>query len=1648
MTVALKETATVDFAGVKLRTAAILGHVSIEGEPLSGVTITVNGRGEEHAATTDAAGNYAIGHLHAGDYTVTISGFDADEYEFKPATQSITVDLLEKADVDFAGVKLRTAEIFGTVAAEGEPLADVTVTISGGRADEVVTALTDAEGAYSLDRLHAGAYTVGISGYDEDEFEFDPDERSITVDLREKEEVLFEHGIPLRTASISGRVTLGGDAVDGITITLSGGQDAEMETNANGQYSFPGLPAGNYTLELGGFDAEEYEYTPESVDVTLMLDEGRIENFVGRSLRTVAITGSVTAEGELIAGANANLFRVVTPTEIVPVKGGTKLTDADGEFTFDGLFDDTYAVLITGYDDEYDFPKIPVGGQLYVAWVGYVATDDTATASFTGTIIRTAEISGQVTVDGDPIEDVEVTIEGDHAPDDNTTITDADGEYTFDGLRKGDYRVSIANPDDEIYDFHTTGRGINVAVGQEQDDVSFAGSVLRSISGQVHVEGHPLEGVTVKLSGDDGDNTTITDADGEYMFDGLRKGDYRVSITNPDADRYVFEVTEVTVDSRDSDEAEIADFSGEHVRDASISGTLFLDEVDKNGSRDDGEPVFEGAAAAMAKLVLEDAYGDLWHTSANSSGAYEFMGLKAGTYTLMHDTASNPDLYNYGYGFAGDSAGVSVELTGTSEEAVDLPYEITKQTINIGAVMANRSVTTTTGVEGVRFDVYPNLAAAQEGNDVLGSGTTAANGVAAVTFARADDYGVGGPETPTDGVVFVEVDTENSTYQDDLVILDPTGRFETGFKFAERTTDATKTIKLVNTASQFRWSVMSADRAVGGKPLAGWTVSVSGGDATLGLATGANGYAETGEDSIPVAEIPREYTVILDAEGQPDTTGEKWESSGALSYTHTGLDLPDAEPADIGAISVNWITQSLYFGFYREVDGRPGFTDSWVGGDVPLDHRPVGDHLEDDVSWTFRHRVDSRLEEFRWDHDDNPKTDDVDADGAAKWVNDEGDYWLVRFPRIPTDTELEVTLTDIGTYKSHYSGPTVIDVFNVKNSDVTNPGGVFNTFGADGGGHPEMWLCGESSGDIDPDNGHDDCITHGYQWEANTVSGTFWPRSYTGHPYEEDEDLKEDITVTLEGVSPTANVDSSTATDKDFEWDEVNDGVYILRTTETERYELDSVGYSYSGDPHGEGEEINTTYYLDTLYVFYQERDDGQRDEGEYKREAIFKVTDLDPVLATLKNLTVDGDAVPGFETGDPNGSSYEMTVGWDRDSIEIAAEPDRRAKVSGDIGWVQLIAAGHTSTFSVTSTAEAGDSTVTATYTIDVFRTTDRVKVTDEDGELIDTVEVEEGGHTVELGVSLWADPTAGTTVDVVFKDSTWTFTDANYYIEKGYELYQAEDDNGEDEDSTFTITASGGKAGHAGSGTITVTFVDNDVKQFVGPKDISAIEGAAADFRTPVVTTLGTEPTAAVNLVIAATSGGEADPLSLDIHAAGWNTGAIFNVFGDKNGNDFDIEVTASGGGYGNVDYPDIDVNWIDSTDHKLVVQTQAVNIVPGRTYATRVVLWRRDAVDKQSRTILDDAVVFDSVDLAHGCPDKWTCTLNDGSGGATVSLDQTTYSVNVNVTPPHTAEAGEYEVTFIATESDATNDNGYFIGAAEKEYAIRFTVLRTSR
>ena len=59
------------------------------------------------SAETDADGNYDFSGLRAGDYTVEISGFDAEKYVFDPASQSVSVAAGDSSNVSFAGALTR-----------------------------------------------------------------------------------------------------------------------------------------------------------------------------------------------------------------------------------------------------------------------------------------------------------------------------------------------------------------------------------------------------------------------------------------------------------------------------------------------------------------------------------------------------------------------------------------------------------------------------------------------------------------------------------------------------------------------------------------------------------------------------------------------------------------------------------------------------------------------------------------------------------------------------------------------------------------------------------------------------------------------------------------------------------------------------------------------------------------------------------------------------------------------------------------------------------------------------------------------------------------------------------------------------------------------------------------------------------------------------------------------------------------------------------------------------------------------------------------------------------------------------------------------------------------------------------------------------
>ena len=826
-------------------------------------------------------------------------------------------------------------------------------------------------------------------------------------------------------------------------------------------------------------------------------------------------------------------------------------TDDSGQYSFTGLRAGTYSVEISGFDSN----EVSFSSTSGAATVG---VGESKVVSFDGTYLRTAGIMGRVSVEGEALGGVTVTLmgQGDDIP---PATTDAGGLYSFSQLRSGDYTVAISGYDTDDYEFETTSKSVTIATG-ETANVPFDGTLLRTagIAGRVSVGDMGLDGVTVTLAGA-AEMTTMTANGGQYSFAGLAAGTYVLSITNPNPTAYNFAEDELqqTVMLED-DDSEIVNFEGTHTRTASVSGTLFIDEVMHDKMHNDGEPsVTVALAPLLAAGALDQKVVDglldkakvklrgpdlntMQDIDINIDGTFSTgASLMAGSYQVelpVNDEDVMAGLAAAGVMFVGESMVVTVEAGGSA--TVNFPFRITMQTVSTGARMG-AGETLGVGVPGVKLALY----ARADGTGMLGEATTDSTGMASFTFARDDNTGPAG----NDNIVFVKAVESGH----DALVVSGNEFVEFSYEGVERLSvaDQNKEIAtLVNVAVAFDFWVKSNEMARDGdEGLGGWNTQVYMGDpeaddamplmmvdedgdtvnATMATDTtkGDNLGKSSFSYTVDPKMLPAMFTVMATEgakAGQPDM-GEAWEQSDALTLTHTGLDLPpgkDDDMHDLGPIRITFTTQAIYVGVHRELDDRTGYTDYIGLGDG--DDRP-GTAAQGEIEITLM-AADSRgrLRTFKYDHDADPKTDDEDA------VAKVGSSGMVSFKNIPADTEITV-VADEGSGRvivPDSRASREIDAFGDQLDD--HPDGVIvGAFGDMSGARPDVWLCPLQRQTDDDPNKY--CSTYAYKWDTGTISGTITnlrkgdKAKVTLTPVNSNDDYEDDLaddkTITSPGSS-------------------------------------------------------------------------------------------------------------------------------------------------------------------------------------------------------------------------------------------------------------------------------------------------------------------------------------------------------------------------------------------------------------------------------------------------------------------------------------------------------------------------------------------------
>ena len=516
------------------------------------------------------------------------------------------------------------------------------------------------------------------------EYDQNPDNNSakasITVKHRLAGKVYYD-------ANDSSSYDNGEEGFKDITVELLGADGnvvATTTTDADGNYSFTRLPAGDYTVKVTKAGAianldqtEDPDSTKDNTSgtVTLNADNPVQENINFGYVKKHAISGNVYLDQNRDKTKNTgDLPQGGVTVKLVDASGtvvATTTTDTDGNYSFTGLGDGTYTVAVdkTGPLASTEQTEDPSGNaDSRSQAITFTRNDpDVTNVNFgyaedytvSGTVYYDKDRSETLN-DGEPgFDGVTVNLLDEAGASVATTTTKADGTYSFAKLPAGKYTVKVEPSDllkklEQTEDPDGTKDHTSGVVQVNHDNpsvtnVNFGYATNYTIKGTIYrdadrseslEDGEKLyQGVTVDLLDASGNvvATTTTDAHGAYAFTNLEEGTYKVRVRQegPIADLVQTEDPDATKDNASGDiTLELNDPIKENVNfgyisDNSIAGTVYRDD-NRSGALNPGE---KGYPEQTVQLLDKDG-AVVATTKTDANGAYSFDNLPDGTYSV------------------------------------------------------------------------------------------------------------------------------------------------------------------------------------------------------------------------------------------------------------------------------------------------------------------------------------------------------------------------------------------------------------------------------------------------------------------------------------------------------------------------------------------------------------------------------------------------------------------------------------------------------------------------------------------------------------------------------------------------------------------------------------------------------------------------------------------------------------------------------------------------------------------------------------------------------------------------------------------------------------------------------------------------------
>uniref|UniRef100_UPI00374D22B2 SdrD B-like domain-containing protein n=1 Tax=Staphylococcus simulans TaxID=1286 RepID=UPI00374D22B2 len=506
------------------------------------------------------------------------------------------------------------------------PISNVLVTLKDANGNIINTAVTDRYGNYLFSDLNNGDYTVEFStpeGYVPTtqnagtDSTVDSNGLVVPVTINGADNLTIDSGFYKPVAATynlgdyvwedsnkDGIQNSNEVGIEGVTVTLTkpDGTTETTVTGADGKYEFTGLENGEYTVNFS---------TPAGYEATLV-NQGDLTALDSNGTTTTVVINN--ADDYTI---DSGFFKPVVEPEPVPA------TYNLGDYVWED----------SNKDGIQNSNEVGIEG-VTVTLTKPDGTTETAVTDANGKYVFTGLENGDYTVDFTAPEGYEATLVnvGDDALDSDgasttVTINNADN-YTIDS---GFFKPAVEEPTPVPATYNL---GDYVWEDSNKDGIQNSNEV-------------GIEGVTVTLTKPDGSTvTTVTDANGKYVFTGLENGDYTVDFTAPEG----YEATLVNVgdDALDSDGTSTTvtiNNADNYTIDSGFYkpaveeptpvpatynlGDYVWEDSNKDGIQNSNEVGIEGVTVTLTKPD-----GSTVTTVTDANGKYEFTGLENGDYTV------------------------------------------------------------------------------------------------------------------------------------------------------------------------------------------------------------------------------------------------------------------------------------------------------------------------------------------------------------------------------------------------------------------------------------------------------------------------------------------------------------------------------------------------------------------------------------------------------------------------------------------------------------------------------------------------------------------------------------------------------------------------------------------------------------------------------------------------------------------------------------------------------------------------------------------------------------------------------------------------------------------------------------------------------